>query len=460
VRPALLPLVLSLSLPLGCAPAGDDALAIEVRLSSAEEVLFDVASFTLSVEGPDGPPLLARSFEGSERLLRLDAVPFGAHLAFVLVGLTSSGFGSARGQSCPVDIRKGAAYPSISLVLSRVGSFVPTASPPTAWRSRAPLFVRGDDVVMVAGGVDRGGQALASVDSYDPRRGLWRAEAPLSVARDGAEVASLLGGGALLAGGLDGRGLPLETLEVYRPGSGFSAVPARTVLGLGARATSLLDGRVLITGGAAPGAPARSASLIFEDGVVHEGGALAVPRRDHTVSVLGTSALAALFVLGGDGGEGSAVLGEVEVVDPRAGGSTPGAVVARLGHPRAQHTATVLGSGDILVVGGRDGEGPVADAETFDPITRAVKPAGRLESARRGHTATLLADGRVLIAGGVGAAGQPLRSVEIYDPVIRNFVTARPLSVERADHAAVDLCDGTILLVGGGAGAEIYNPAR
>ena len=76
-----------------------------------------------------------------------------------------------------------------------------------------------------------------------------------------------------------------------------------------------------------------------------------------------------------------------------------------------------------------------------------------------GHTATLLGAGRVLVVGGRGAAG-PLASAEIYDTAVGTFAAARSLGVPRVGHVAVPLCDGTVLVIGGGAGAELYGPKR
>src|SRR6266536_5371520 len=69
--------------------------------------------------------------------------------------------------------------------------------------------------------------------------------------------------------------------------------------------------------------------------------------------------------------------------------------VARLGH-----TATELGDGRVLIVGGQDANGPIRDSEIFDPASRTFSPAAKSLEGRTEHTATLLADGRVLVTGG------------------------------------------------------------
>ena len=70
---------------------------------------------------------------------------------------------------------------------------------------------------------------------------------------------------------------------------------------------------------------------------------------------------------------------------------------------RAYHTASVLPSGKVLVVGGHGGIAYLASAELFDPAGNAgagtFAAAGSL-SPRAFHTASMLLSGKVLVAGG------------------------------------------------------------
>ncbi|WP_437565627.1 kelch repeat-containing protein [Sorangium sp. So ce542] len=142
---------------------------------------------------------------------------------------------------------------------------------------------------------------------------------------------------------------------------------------------------------------------------------------------------------------------------------------------RANHTATRLLDGRILVAGGDasllSGEYVShASAEIYDPATGTWSAAASMGSRRVSHTATLLDDGRVLVTGGYDPAvhaaeddpGVP--TAEIYDPAVDAWTDAGSMVVPRAYHSAPRLADGRVLVVGGhgyyaSLTFEIYDPA-
>jgi hypothetical protein len=81
---------------------------------------------------------------------------------------------------------------------------------------------------------------------------------------------------------------------------------------------------------------------------------------------------------------------------------------------RAHHTATLLPSGQVLVVGGMDASA-LASAELFNPETGQWAAAGSLGVARSHHAACLLPTGAVLVTGGHTSSG-PLAETELYRP--------------------------------------------
>jgi hypothetical protein len=146
--------------------------------------------------------------------------------------------------------------------------------------------------------------------------------------------------------------------------------------------------------------------------------------------------------------------------------SVPGqwAVVGQLSAGRSGHTITSLADGRLLIAGGENDAGLVAQAEIYDPTTQTVSPAGDLAVPRKDHAAVLLNDGRVLLVGGERSAGV-LASAEVFDPTTQSFAQVGYMAEPRRWHTATLLLDGSVLVIGGDAGAgslvtlERFDPA-
>jgi hypothetical protein len=147
----------------------------------------------------------------------------------------------------------------------------------------------------------------------------------------------------------------------------------------------------------------------------------------------------------------------------------PLVAVGKLNTARANHTATLLPDGRVLVIGGLNivsgSNSALTSIEIYDPKTRSFTAAGDLKDARYDHTATLLRDGTVLIAGGRNGGGGWLYSAEIYDPKAGTTRYTGNLKSARAAASAVLLDSGLVLIVGGESfsgvvtSAEIYDPS-
>jgi len=92
---------------------------------------------------------------------------------------------------------------------------------------------------------------------------------------------------------------------------------------------------------------------------------------------------------------------------------------------RAQHTATLLPNGKVLVAGGRNGFSNLAAAELYDPATGIWSSTASLNHQHAQQTATLLRNGKVLVVGGYD--GDFLRPyAELYDPVSETWTDTEP----------------------------------
>lgn len=141
---------------------------------------------------------------------------------------------------------------------------------------------------------------------------------------------------------------------------------------------------------------------------------------------------------------------------------------------RGQHTATVLNDGRVLVTGGVDGQGVMADSEVFDPLTNTwavvrnlvqnpndglmMDPTDQFPTARQLHSATALANGTVLVAGGLGVErmdpqGQPifetLTTAYTFNPTTNTFTRVSPLNSARGWHGSSVIPNGGAVLAGG-----------
>src|SRR5437667_3217743 len=182
------------------------------------------------------------------------------------------------------------------------------------------------------------------------------------------------------------------------------------------------------------------------------------PRAEHTATLLASGTV----LIAGGRDAADQPLASAEIYDPATGGYT--LLASPLPAPVWGHTATRLDDGTVLIAGGQRGARYRRAAQLFDPASDTFAALTPMSTPRGRHTATLLRDGRVVVIGGTDGVG-PLASLEIYDPTTRTFSLA-PSALEgaRQDHTATLLPDGRVLVAGGsnasGAleSAELYDP--
>ncbi|WP_375770443.1 hypothetical protein NR798_05985 [Archangium gephyra] len=180
-------------------------------------------------------------------------------------------------------------------------------------------------------------------------------------------------------------------------------------------------------------------------------------RRFHSATVLTSDKV---LVVGGWGYSG--LTRSAATYDPASETWSP---AGELTLAREAHTATRLPSGKVLVVGGETFLPPTGytnTAELYDPATNSWSPAGAMSEARGYNTATLLSpSNKVLVVGGLRGGAQ--QTVDLYDVATGTWSTAASLLEPRHSHTAVRLASGKVLVAGGWAGGallttELYEP--
>ncbi|NUP06334.1 MAG: PEGA domain-containing protein [Polyangiaceae bacterium] len=278
-------------------------------------------------------------------------------------------------------------------------------------------------------------------------------------------TAALLADGRVLYVGSDVDGF--AQAQVYDPADGaFTQVAAPPDIQPAASTlTRLRDGRVLLAGGCpcfSIGGPdvTHPTTYLFNptNATWSTAGDLVNPRTGHTATLLPTGEV---LVTGGNDVDTAPEPKSAEVFDPTT--NQWSLVAGNMNAARGSHTATLLPTGDVLLIGGNQAAAELYVAGTAGAAVTTVQP--NMGRARADHTATKLLDGRVLIAGG-DSDGNNSPDAELYDPSSGTFAPVDdPMVGARSRHTATLLEDGRVLLAGGAisfngtATAEIFDPA-
>jgi Galactose oxidase, central domain len=308
----------------------------------------------------------------------------------------------------------------------------------------ATPFVNGSQILIAGGFPNLGGETSASADLYNPATGKFTSTGEMTRPRAN-HTATLTNNGQILIAGGQTRTEVLGGGELYAPGTGKFTVDGGPSPRYGDTATLLPSPfPVLIAGGIIDGMGTRTASSVYI-GSGEPPGSMSSPRANHTATLLGNGKV---LIAGGTSSTTEA-LSSAELYNQTTGKFEP---TGSMTEARAGHTATLLGNGKVLIAGGYKPHFPVlattASAELYDPTTGKFEPTGPMTEARRGHTATLLGNGKVLIAGGTTST-EALASSELYDPTTGKFEPTGSMKEARANHTATLLTNGKVLVAGG-----------
>src|SRR4029450_4772681 len=98
---------------------------------------------------------------------------------------------------------------------------------------------------------------------------------------------------------------------------------------------------------------------------------------------------------------------------------------------------------------GWDGAAALASVDVYDPATDSVAAGPEMLTARAEHTATTLLSGNVLVAGGMNTQTQgELQTAEVFDATAGIFVpTANGMITPRRNHIALLLPHNNSVLI-------------
>jgi hypothetical protein len=265
-----------------------------------------------------------------------------------------------------------------------------------------------DGRVLVVGGWD-GSAPTASAEVYDPRADRWSKVGDMTTPRASGIAVPLADGRVLVVGGGQGRLANLASVEVFDPAtSTFSAVGSASTNHY--LATRLADGRVLLTGGEGADGSILAGAEILDPatGRFEPTGSMATARVKHAAVLLPDGKV---LVIGGSDTRGYAGrFASTEIWDPATGTFSSGPDM-RWGRHKIRDAIAVLPSGDVVVAGG------APRPEVYDRARRVfVAATGEIGGPQMFATATLLRSGDVLVLGGYDHHTQPSAAAWLIEP--------------------------------------------
>jgi len=291
--------------------------------------------------------------------------------------------------------------------------------------------------------------------------GTWQATGILSSARVGASAALLPDGQILVTGGDPGTG-PVPSADFLNTDGTVSSAPPMKYPRSQHVSVALQDGRILVAGGLTAPGTATGTAEIFDPVAASwssVGSGMTEARSGATAAVLQDGRVA---IAGGQ--NGTVISSTIEIFDPAVGTFTSAGIMSS---PRTQHAMALLQSGQVLIVGGNSGNTgtppaptPVASTDIFDPVAGTVSAGPSLATPRYNHSATTLLNGQVVVIGGNNGNANPAQ-MDVTPAELVDFTAVTPafttlatnLATPREGHLAILLPNNNNVLIAGGTSA-------
>ncbi len=331
------------------------------------------------------------------------------------------------------------------------------------WTEKPMKYVRGEDPglavlqdgrVLIAGGTtvpDSPADALASAEIFSRgTNSVTSAPGMMSAPRMQNAAVTLLDGNVLVVGGAgwgttEATGTVSATADLFDPTSGNFAATAHMMSKgrAGIRAALGWDGRVVVTSGG-------DATADIYDPVADT--FTQVPLlAEHTWGFIVRMRDGRVMLGGGDGG-----VTACEIFDPA---QNKFIAAGSLHQGRSMLTAHTLPDGRIIVIGGLSMsaggvDNPLDTMELYDAASDSWTVAPyKLSVGRTWHASALVSDGTILVMGGYDVNGMctGTDTVDQVDPVAGTVKAFGTLPHANTEWTAVALLDGSVLGVGGGA---------
>jgi hypothetical protein len=301
--------------------------------------------------------------------------------------------------------------PGSLVFASESGTWSTTGSLHTArCRHSATLLPSGE--ILVAGGYSGATTStnpseqfsLSSCELYDPSSGTWSVTGSMNTPRIYHTATLLPDGNVLAAGGYDptNNGIGLNSCELYNPVSGtWSITGSMSINRIDHTATLLSNGQVLVAGGSDGSGNILNSCEVYDPtaGFWFLKGSLNNARRaGHTAINLTNGEV---LVAGGSTGYGSVILNSCELFNPAICIWSP---TDSMSTPRIWFSTSLLHDGKVLVAGGfyaNNIQYLLNSCELYDPVSGAWSITGSMSTSCAEHTATMLCNGKLLVVGGL-----------------------------------------------------------